>query len=163
MNTNIKDDSRGNAFRNYLNDLKAQGNNLYLSFNRSIITNINASYVHNSFDFTENNKAKYYRFYAESGGPVVNMLNNSIGNSDGEVLGLQYYQYFKLNADIRYYFPLSKTSLFAVRFNTGLAVPYGSSKTLPYEKFFFSGGSSSNRGWAPRRLGPGAFTTGQEC
>lgn len=28
---------------------------------------------------------------------------------------------------------------------------------MPYEKYFFSGGSSSVRAWRPRRLGPGSF------
>ena len=89
---------------------------------------------------------------------MLNFINNAYDEEEGRVLGLQYFQYFKLNADIRYYFPLSKNTLFAVRGNAGVAVPYGSNKALPYEKYFFSGGSSSNRGWAPRRLGPGAFT-----
>ena len=43
-----------------------------------------------------------------------------------------------------------------LRINGGIAEPYGDNKTMPYEKFFFSGGSNSNRAWSPRRLGPGS-------
>jgi len=49
----------------------------------------------------------------------------------------------------------------ATRVDIGYAQPYGMSNTLPYEKFFFSGGSNSVRAWRPRRLGPGSFDPGK--
>ena len=57
----------------------------------------------------------------------------------------------------RYYYPTSKNTLWVYRLNTGVAVPRGSSKILPWEKYFFTGGSNSIRAWQPRRLGPGAY------
>ena len=39
----------------------------------------------------------------------------------------------------------------------GVAVPYGNSKTVPFEKRYFSGGANSNRGWTARSLGPGGY------
>jgi outer membrane protein assembly factor BamA len=44
-----------------------------------------------------------------------------------------------------------------MRFLGGAAWPYGNSSTIPYEKFFFAGGSNSIRAWPPRRLGPGSY------
>jgi outer membrane protein assembly factor BamA len=41
----------------------------------------------------------------------------------------------------------------------GVAIPYGNSKILPYEKRYFSGGANSVRGWSVRTLGPGTFRT----
>lgn len=44
----------------------------------------------------------------------------------------------------------------------GVAVPYGNSQSIPFEKRYFSGGANSVRGWQARALGPGSYrsTTG---
>ena len=39
----------------------------------------------------------------------------------------------------------------------GVAVPYGNSDVLPFEKRFYSGGANSVRGWGVRTLGPGSY------
>ncbi|HSJ68078.1 MAG TPA: BamA/TamA family outer membrane protein, partial [Anditalea sp.] len=68
------------------------------------------------------------------------------------------FQFLKFQADWRRYIPIDNVSTFAYRTNLGLAKPYGiGGGVLPYEKYFFAGGSTSNRAWLPRRLGPGSF------
>ncbi len=39
----------------------------------------------------------------------------------------------------------------------GVALPYGNSVTVPYEKRYFAGGANSVRGWTAYQLGPGTF------
>jgi outer membrane protein assembly factor BamA len=59
--------------------------------------------------------------------------------------------------DFRKNMVLNKHTVLAYRINSGIAYSYGDNKTLPYEKFFFAGGSNSVRAWRPRRLGTGTF------
>jgi len=41
----------------------------------------------------------------------------------------------------------------------GVAIPYGNSDVLPFEKRFYSGGANSVRGWGVRTLGPGSYNS----
>jgi outer membrane protein assembly factor BamA len=52
---------------------------------------------------------------------------------------------------------MDKHTVVAFRVNSGAAYSYGDNRTLPYEKFFFVGGSNSVRAWRPRRLGVGTY------
>ena len=151
----INTTNKTEAFQNYLDTLS---NNLKASFNPSIIETISLSYIFNNNDLTKNKQSYYLRLLAESGGQTFKILHNSSNvGQDDLVFGLPYYQFYKVNSELRYYKPVSKYSNLVFRVNTGLAKPYGLSDVLPYEKFFFSGGLNSNRAWNPRRLGPGTF------
>ena len=50
----------------------------------------------------------------------------------------------------------SRNSL-AIHVGAGIAVPYGNSTVLPFEKRFYAGGANGVRGWGVRSLGPGSF------
>lgn len=94
----------------------------------------------------------FARLSAEFGGNLNDILGNSFfGDS------LQTYKYAKAQIDLRRIDRLARKTNLAYRLNIGLAYPYGSNQALPYEKYFFAGGSSSIRAWRPRRLGPGSF------
>lgn len=135
-------------FQESLDELAAKGSTLNQSFKSGIITSSQISYTFNNNDLSKNIKAKYYRFLSEIGYSF---------SKTGELFGLPHYQYFKLNADIRHYLPLSKKSTFALRMNTGFIQMYGNTTVLPFEKYFFIGGVNSIRAWQARVLGPGAY------
>lgn len=142
------------TFEELLLNLLRNGNNLINSFQPSFIS---SSIFTRNYNFNNNynkkEKLSYLRYLIEVGGNIFNVFKSTIFKSN-----LQYFQYAKINIDYRTIKPInSKTSL-VYRFNIGIAVPYGANKTLPYEKFFFAGGSKSIRAWIPRRLGPGSYT-----
>src|SRR5690606_795877 len=66
-------------------------------------------------------------------------------------------KYLRFGFDFRQNKVIDGNTVLAYRINTGVAYAYGENNTVPYEKFFFAGGSSSVRAWRPRRLGPGSF------
>ncbi len=81
-------------------------------------------------------------------------------NSQGySVFGIQYSQYIKANLDYTYNHSFDRRNSLVFHIGTGVAVPYGNSSILPFEKRFYSGGANSVRGWSVRSLGPGRFNS----
>lgn len=70
---------------------------------------------------------------------------------------LRYEQYVKANFDFAKQLYIDDRNSLAFHVGMGIAVPYGNSTLVPFEKRFFSGGANSVRGWSVRRLGPGSF------
>ncbi len=72
-------------------------------------------------------------------------------------LGIQYSQYAKAEFDYSIARNLNERHSFAFHAGTGIAVPYGNSRVVPFEKRFYAGGANGVRGWGVRTLGPGAY------
>jgi len=70
---------------------------------------------------------------------------------------LDFAEFVRLEADIRYYKRVKERSSFAARFNIGTALTYADEPVIPFVKSFFVGGPNSLRGWQLRELGPGSF------
>ena len=161
VNSNIKTQE----FQHYLDTLRASGNNLYVTFRQSIVTNFNFYYAYNNFQFGTNKPSFFFKPYVEIGGNVPNLISRYITKEpDNKLVGLQYFEYIKFQVDMRGTRPLGKKHSVAAKLIAGVTRPYGSSGyekagsyILPYEKYFFSGGTSSIRAWQPRRLGPGSY------
>ena len=143
------------SFLEFLNELSE---NYKQSFEPSIISTVNVSYIFNNNDVTKNKKANFLSLFVEAGGVIPGVVRQLSNNSEANTMfGLPFFQFLKFSSDLRTYKPVNKFGNVAFRFNGGIAKPYGSSQVLPYEKFFFVGGLNSIRAWAPRRLGPGSY------
>ncbi|WP_448517943.1 translocation and assembly module lipoprotein TamL [Rhodoflexus sp.] len=147
-------------FIEYLLQLAAGGNTLLRSFSRLIVSSMSANFTYSN---SKRRDAIYFRLFGESGGTTLNLLSRRFLANNSTIFGLEYFRFVKMNAEGRYYLPLSKETTLAMRANLGMALPYGTtqderSTVLPYEKYFFTGGSNSIRAWRPRRLGPGSYT-----
>jgi len=149
----IKSDLSQDYLR-FLLDLQGQGNNLINSFNNAFVSSSWISVLHNINDYgNRNEKSSYFRYYAELGGNLAKLVGEVSFIEDS----IEFYQFAKFQVDYRHSRPLNTRITLAYRLNIGVAIPYGDNQTLPYEKFFFAGGSNSIRAWQPRRLGPGSF------
>jgi len=153
------------AFTDYLDNLKAEGNKLYVSFLPSIVTNMNFSYTYSNTSLGKQTPSFFFRPSIELGGLIPNLVSKYLTHeAPGRLFGLQYYEYYRIQIDFRYYKPIDKKTTFAMRANVGYSRPFGAtglrgggSFVLPYEKYFFTGGANSNRAWPYRRLGPGSY------
>ncbi len=75
-----------------------------------------------------------------------------------EFFRIPYAQYAKADFNLAYHFVITPQHKIVAHIGAGAAVPYLNSGVVPFEKRFFSGGSSSVRGWQARALGPGGFS-----
>lgn len=102
-----------------------------------------------------------FRGSAETAGNLLYAISNIIGQqkSDGayKIFGTAYSQYAKAEADYMVAKRLSERTTIAFHAGAGVAVPYGNSSMVPFEKRFYSGGANSVRGWGVRTLGPGRY------
>lgn len=91
-------------------------------------------------------------------GNTLSLLENGTGeNGKQTVLGIEYAQYAKLDADIRYHLKVGKNQTLISRVFAGYGLAYGNSSTLPFSKQYFSGGPYSIRAFRIRSLGPGTY------
>lgn len=101
------------------------------------------------------------RVAAETAGNLLYGMSHLVGQhrSDGvyKVLGIQYAQYVKGEADFTYTRNFSHRTSLSWHTGVGIAFPYGNSTMVPFEKRFYAGGANGVRGWGVRTLGPGSY------
>lgn len=99
---------------------------------------------------------------AETAGNMLYGISKISGQRHDEddsykVFGIRYSQYVKLEGDYALTHFFNPRHSLAFHVGAGVAIPYGNSTVLPFEKRFYSGGANSVRGWGVRTLGPGNF------
>lgn len=148
------------AFQRELNELEELGQFSLVNTFRSAFV----SYSSFAATFNENGygvgnaTANYLQASIESGGNIHALWKEERFFEDS----LATYRYVKASIDIRKSYRISLSSGLAYRLRAGAALGYGINNSLPYEKYFFAGGSNSVRAWDPRRLGPGAYAAYEE-
>lgn len=147
--------------KDYFNQLvqfSGLGESVRQSFRQAVVTNFNAYYMYNDNFSGQRRRSKYFRISYEFGGQALYWVQKYGLNLNGDSIGkFKTFRYTRAQADFRVYRPTSKNTMVAFRLMGGVAVPIGASHVLPWEKYFFSGGSNSIRAWSPRRLGPGSY------
>ncbi|MFT4061412.1 MAG: BamA/TamA family outer membrane protein [Edaphocola sp.] len=99
----------------------------------------------------------YFEGLVDLSGNILGLAQGARLDDTKKILGSGYAQYLKAQVDFRYYRNLTAKTVLAARAFVGYGYSYGNSYNLPNIKQFFSGGSSSLRGFPSRLVGPGAF------
>ena len=103
------------------------------------------------------------RLGVETAGNLLYGISHLVHGQYSDNLGaytlfnIAYAEYVKFDFDFAKSFRFDDRNSLGLHFAFGVAVPYGNSRVLPYEKRYFSGGANSVRGWSVRGLGPGRF------
>lgn len=114
------------------------------------------------FGFTYNDGRHFLKLNVETAGNALAgaaRLFRFSKNDEGQYKFalVAFAQYVKVDADYTRLFKLDHRNALALHARVGVAVPYGNSSILPFEKRYFSGGANSVRGWSVRELGPGRY------
>lgn len=96
-----------------------------------------------------------------SSGNLASLFAHRSDSSGGkkELFQLPVSQFVRGEIDLRGYYKINGSLLWANRVITGLAYAFGNSDETPYSYQFFVGGSSSLRAFRARTLGPGSYHT----
>ena len=157
-------------YKQRLEELRTgQGSPLYLSFRSIFVPSFSFTSLYNSNDLNQTRNAHFLRWFVEVGGLTRGLYRQADWFTSR---GLSTYNFAKISVDYRRYYRLSPSTYLAWRLNGGVARALTRSPDpdaapgrpaerylLPYDKYFFAGGSNSVRAWAPRRLGTGASAT----
>lgn len=119
------------------------------------------NYVFNSRP-NRRGQSHYWGFNFETAGTEIwagNAIYNAFAlSSDTLRIGnIDFSQYVKTEVDYRYYKQYTPKTSLAMRFNFGIARPFGFTTDVPYVKQFYVGGPNSIRAWAIRGVGPGGY------
>lgn len=99
----------------------------------------------------------YFNGQIDLSGNLVGIAQGASQENQQRIFNSSYAQYIKSQVDFRYYYNLTPKTVLAARALFGYGYAYGNSNRLPNIKQFFSGGSSSLRGFPSRLVGPGTF------
>ena len=112
----------------------------------------------NRVDKQNHSTGFYFSGTLDASGNLAGLiLGDSNSGKSGQLLGAVFSQYVKGEADLRYYLQTGSNSSWANRLIVGASLPHGNSRSLPYIKQFFSGGTNSIRAFRNRGLGPGTY------
>ena len=154
--------------KDYLDDKTSRNAILRYNYQNIFIMKLGYSYSYTSRPYIRGTNIRRKVSYSikasiETAGNLLRALSaisNNITHEDGYLhfLGVAYAQYAKGDFEYSRMYLLDDRNSLAFRGYLGIAVPYGNSDVLPYEKRYFSGGANSVRGWSVRSLGPGSFS-----
>jgi outer membrane protein assembly factor BamA len=151
----IPEESQSDEFKDYLEENPG----VKRSFEEQFIIGIGYGFT---YDPRPKDRSEFYfRGKLDLSGNILNAFYSATDAETDSVgrytlFGVPFSQYARISTDLRYSYKLSKNSSLAIRFFTGLGIPYGNSDIVPYIKQFYVGGTNSLRSFIARSVGPGA-------
>ncbi len=159
--------SQSDAFNEYLIRLMEINPLVWYSYTDLFIVKLGYTFTYNSRGLSKNSLSNSYsfRFNIEEAGNLLYGFSKLVNKhpKDGEAFkmgNIDFAQYIKLDLDFSKNFVIDERNSVVFHSGLGVGIPYGNSKSLPFEKLYFSGGANSVRGWHVRSLGPGSYQGG---
>jgi outer membrane protein assembly factor BamA len=139
-------------------------NILKYSYENHFIVGLGYSGNYTSYRSRQPNKSYWNVYYnIETAGNLLRALARpckfEIDPISGNYIFLktQFSQFAKADLSVTYNHVFHPKHRLVFHTDLGVAIPYGNSQTIPFEKRYFAGGANSVRGWSARSLGPGGY------
>ena len=153
--------------QNYLEGDDPRYGILRYSYENLFIMNSGYSFImksnkYNNHKVVSSNNSWQFKFNLETAGNLLYLIKKAShaprnANDNYELFNIEFAQYTKMDLDFVKSYVVTDKSSIAFHSALGIAIPYGNSTIIPYEKRYFSGGANSVRGWSVRELGPGSY------
>jgi len=127
-----------------------------------LILGSNYSYIFNNQLINRSRNYWFVRWNIEMAGNLLRASNMLLNSEKPDTAGFRFInqpfaQYIKTDIDIKYNYVINPAAAIVYRGFLGVAIPYGNSKAIPFERQYFGGGANGIRGWQVRTLGPGSY------
>jgi len=130
------------------------------SFEQELIAGLTYNFTYSQLNNSKKKNPIFLSTNLDVAGNGVSLIGSeSNTNNTQTFLGIEYAQYAKLDADLRYYMKTGDQQTLVTRVFAGCGLAYGNSTTLPFSKQYFSGGPYSIRAFRIRALGPGTYNS----
>lgn len=130
------------------------------SFKTQFIGGLSFGYGYNNQRKNLGRNATNIRFNAETAGNLIDAVEHIFfspaKSGQYEIFGIQYSQYFRTDLSASRKIMLGENTALVGRLYGGVAMAYGNSSSVPFDRQFYCGGSNGMRGWTPRTLGQGS-------
>ncbi len=152
----------------YLDNITSARSILKYNYEDLLITKIGYTFYYSNAKVNSVAPFQYsVRVGLETSGNMLSLMAKPLGfeQNDGgqyKVFGVAFAQYAKHDFSFTANWRLDRMNNFVAHVEWGIAVPYGNSSSLPFEKRYFAGGANSVRGWSVRELGPGTYRGGDK-
>ena len=144
---------RSETFRDYLDMMDERNPLLRYSYEDLFIVRMGYTYTYNSSGAISSKTAQRnsysIRFNIEESGNLLyafsKIVNGRPKNGEAfQMANIDFAQYVKADFDFAKNFMIDDRNSLVFHVGVGVAYPYGNSKSLPFEKLYFSGGANSN-------------------
>ena len=144
----------GKQFYYYLADLTSDSIQFREQAHDYVLLNTHYEYTFSNQTIGIRSNFNYLQFSVETAGNLLNWADQLINGPRGQTRNdsVIYYQYLRFDSEFKRYIYIGTKSTLVLRALAGIALPYGHSQSIPYEKMFLGGGPTTMRGWQLRRL-----------
>lgn len=122
-----------------------------------LVPSITYEFRYNTRESYSDRSFSYFRTRIASAGAILTSIaEDSDDGTYKELFGIPVAQYIKLDLEYKKFWGVSDRNTLAFRSFVGMAIPYGNSTEIPFNRSYFIGGANDLRAWRIYDLGPGA-------